>query len=101
MAVVWRLLLVAACLLAGGTAPAWAAAGAGPSEAIFVLQILLLVVVGRTLNAGTDGWAFAIIKAETDEAARQIMNDDPFVLEGVVTPEIVQFELLVLEPKNA
>ena len=50
MAGVLRSLLVAACLLAGSAGPAFAAAGSGPSEAVFVLQILLLVVAGRLLG---------------------------------------------------
>ena len=50
MAGVLRSLLVAACLLAGSAGPAFAATGSGPSEAIFVLQILLLVVAGRLLG---------------------------------------------------
>lgn len=43
-------LLFSALFLAGSSTPVLAAGSAKPSEAIFVLQILLLVVVGRTLG---------------------------------------------------
>ncbi len=61
----------------------------------------VMVVVGRTRDAGPQTWALAIIKADSEEAARRIMNDDPFVQDGVVAPELFGFDLLAFEPNNA
>ena len=60
----------------------------------------VFIFVGRTRDAGTDGWALAVIKADSDEDARRIMNDDPFVRDGVVTPELVGFDIIAVEPEN-
>ncbi len=47
----WRLQLTAGCILATCT-PVLAAEGksAGPSEALFLIQIIVLVIVGRLLG---------------------------------------------------
>ena len=59
-----------------------------------------MIFVGRTLNTDGTGWALGVIKAESEEAARVIMNDDPFVRDGVVTPELFPFTVIAMEPKN-
>jgi uncharacterized protein YciI len=62
-----------------------------------------LIVVGRAGPGlgGSEGWALSILKADDEAAATAIMNADPFVAEGVVTPELFPFELFYLEPNNA
>ncbi|MHB8577510.1 MAG: YciI family protein [Dehalococcoidia bacterium] len=60
----------------------------------------VMIFVGRTALAVADGWALGIIKAESEEAARQIMNSDPFVQDGVVVPELIAFEVIRVEAQN-
>lgn len=60
----------------------------------------VMIFVGRTLNTDGTGWALGVIKAETEADARAIMNDDPFVRDGVVTPELFPFTVIAMEPKN-
>lgn len=59
-----------------------------------------MIFVGRTALAVAGGWALSIIKAESEDAARQIMNSDPFVQGGVVVPELIAFEVIRVEPQN-
>src|SRR5438477_5124359 len=54
----------------------------------------VMVFVGRTLTTDSSGWALGIVKAESEAAARAIMNDDPFVRDGVVTAEIFPFNII-------
>jgi uncharacterized protein YciI len=61
----------------------------------------VMIVVGRTRDAGPDTWTLAIIKADSEEEAQRIMSDDPFVQDGVVEPELFAFDLIALEPQNA
>ena len=48
----WELPAVAACVIVGSCFPVFAADGksTGPSEALFLVQIIILVVVGRLLG---------------------------------------------------
>jgi uncharacterized protein YciI len=59
------------------------------------------IFVGRTRNADAAGWALGVIKADSEEAARTIMNEDPFVADGVVTAELFEFDIIMIEPQNA
>jgi uncharacterized protein YciI len=59
-----------------------------------------MIFVGRTAVSEADGWALGIIKAESEDAARQIMMSDPFVQDGVVVPELIAFEVIRVEPQN-
>jgi uncharacterized protein YciI len=49
-----------------------------------------LVLAGRTDDAR---FGIAVIKAENEKAAREIMENDPSVKEGVFTGELMQFRL--------
>jgi uncharacterized protein YciI len=49
-----------------------------------------LTLAGRTEDAR---FGIAIIEAESEEAAREIMANDPFVKEGVFTGELMPFRL--------
>jgi uncharacterized protein YciI len=60
----------------------------------------VMIFVGRTAVSEADGWALGVIKAESEEAAREIMMSDPFVQDGVVVPELIAFEVIRVEPQN-
>ena len=49
-----------------------------------------LILAGRTDDAR---FGIAVIKAESEEAAREIMDNDPAVKEGVFTGELIPFRL--------
>ncbi len=59
------------------------------------------IVVGRTLVRDERNFALAIINAATEEQPRLVMENDPFVREGVVRAELFPFQLLHLVPENA
>lgn len=60
----------------------------------------VMIFVGRTALSEPDGWALAIIKADSEDAARRIMLSDPFVQDGVAVPELISFEVIRVEPQN-
>jgi uncharacterized protein YciI len=59
------------------------------------------VFVGRTSGRGADGWALGVFKAQSEAAARDLMLEDPFVQEGVVTAELFPFDIIYPRPENA
>lgn len=61
----------------------------------------VMILVGRTHDAGIRTFALAVIKADSEDDARRIMTDDPFVQDGVVEAEVFAFDLIALEPQNA
>ena len=58
------------------------------------------IVVGRALVRDERNFAMAIINAESEDAARAVMENDPFVREGVVRAELFPFQLIHLVPEN-
>lgn len=57
-----------------------------------------LVLAGRTVNVPmTDrDMGIAILETETEEEARQIMENDPAVKDGVMTAELFEFSLALI-----
>ncbi|HMQ54105.1 MAG TPA: YciI family protein [Anaerolineae bacterium] len=56
----------------------------------------IAIFVGRTLN--TDGSAFGItvFEADSEEAAREIMDNDPAVIAGVMRAELFPFRVVLM-----
>jgi uncharacterized protein YciI len=52
-----------------------------------------IILVGRTLNADENAMGLAIFRAESDEAASRIMNDDPAVKKGLMTATLYPFKV--------
>ncbi|MBT3275023.1 MAG: hypothetical protein HN368_17845 [Spirochaetales bacterium] len=50
-----------------------------------------VTLAGRTLNTDPSSFGIVILKADNDEQAKQIMDDDPAVVKGVMTSEIFPF----------
>ena len=61
------------------------------------LQALLeqgrLVLAGRTDTTDAATFGIAIVRAESDAAARRLMEEDPFVREGLTNGELFPFHL--------
>jgi uncharacterized protein YciI len=66
------------------------------------LQALLadgtLVLAGPTL--GTINTGIAVIEAPTEEAARQIMDEDPAIAEGFARGELREFRVSLLRGRD-
>lgn len=57
--------------------------------------------VGRTTAANADAWFIAVFWAESDDAARALLDADPCVARGVMRAELFPFEVLTLNPASA
>jgi uncharacterized protein len=55
----------------------------------------VIILVGRTLNTDESAMGLAIFRAESEDAARQIMNNDPVVKKGVMTATLYPFRVLL------
>jgi uncharacterized protein YciI len=55
----------------------------------------VIILVGRTLNTDENAMGLAVFRAESEEAARRIMNDDPVVKKGVMTATLYPFKVVL------
>jgi uncharacterized protein YciI len=55
----------------------------------------VMIFVGRTLNTDENAMGLAVFRAESEDAARQIMNDDPAVKKGVMTAALYPFKVIL------
>jgi len=53
----------------------------------------VIILVGRTLTTDENTMGLAIFRAESEDAARQIMNGDPAVKKGVMTATLYPFTI--------
>ncbi len=53
------------------------------------------IVAGHTMNRDQNAFGLAIVRAESENAARKIMEDDPLVRAGILTISVFPFEGLV------
>jgi uncharacterized protein YciI len=59
------------------------------------------VLVGRTLTTDEHSFGIAIFKAASEEAARDVMNNDPAVKNGVMRATLYPFRIaLMTTPKH-
>jgi uncharacterized protein len=90
----YKLQLVRADLLRAGPTEAEQAVVA---EHFAYLQNLnaqgTIILVGRTLNTDENAMGLAIFRAESDEAARRVMNDDPAVKKSLMTATLYPFKV--------
>lgn len=54
------------------------------------------VLVGRTQDTGADTIGLVIFRAETEEAARRIIENDPAVKNGVMTAQVYPYKIALL-----
>ena len=55
----------------------------------------VIILVGRTLTTDENTMGLAIFRAESEEAARQVMNGDPAVKKGVMTATLYPFKIVL------
>jgi uncharacterized protein len=55
----------------------------------------VIIFVGRTLNIDENAMGLAVFRAESEDAARRIMNDDPAVKKGVMTAALYPFKVVL------
>jgi len=55
----------------------------------------VIIFVGRTLNIDENAMGLAVFRAESEDAARRIMNDDPAVRKGVMTATLYPFKVVL------
>jgi uncharacterized protein YciI len=55
----------------------------------------VIILVGRTLNADESAMGLAVFRAESEDAARQIMNGDPAVKKGLMTAMLYPFKVIL------
>lgn len=56
-----------------------------------------IIFVGRTLTTDDNTMGLAVFRAESEDAARRIMNDDPVVRKGVMTATLYPFKVILQE----
>ncbi len=55
----------------------------------------VMILVGRTLATDENTMGMAIFRAESEDAARQIMNGDPAVKRGVMHATLYPFKVVL------
>jgi len=55
----------------------------------------VIILVGRTLTTDENTMGLTIFRAESEDAARQIMNGDPAVKKGVMTATLYPFKVVL------
>jgi uncharacterized protein YciI len=58
------------------------------------------ILVGRTLTTEESTFGLVIFRAESEEAAREIMNNDPAVKNGVMRAALFPFRVVLMEGKS-
>ena len=61
----------------------------------------VLVLAGRTRVTDARAFAIVVFRAESDDAARAVMEGDPAVRAGVMRAELFPFEVLLAEAASA
>ena len=57
----------------------------------------VVILAGRTLNTDKTSFGIIIFRAESEQAAREIMNGDPAVRKGVMRATLFPFHTALLE----
>jgi uncharacterized protein len=55
----------------------------------------VVIFVGRTLNTDASTMGLAVVRVETEDAARAIMIDDPAVSKGLMTATLYPFKVVI------
>jgi len=54
-----------------------------------------IILVGRTLTTDENTMGLAIFRAESEDEARRIMNEDPAVKKGIMTATLYPFKVVL------
>ena len=60
----------------------------------------VVLVFGRTQNDDTSTFGITIFRAESDDVARSIMNNDPAVKKGIMRAELFPYRVAGLNASN-
>jgi len=55
----------------------------------------VIILVGRTLTTDENTMGLAVFRAESDDAAREIMNGDPAVRKNLMTATLYPFKVVL------
>jgi len=55
----------------------------------------VVIFVGRTDTTGEDTMGLAVFRAESEDRAREIMNDDPAVKKGLMKATLYPFKVVL------
>jgi uncharacterized protein YciI len=58
-----------------------------------------IILVGRTLTTDANTMGLAVFRADSEDAAQQIVNADPVVAKGVMTATLYPFKVVLQERK--
>ena len=58
-----------------------------------------IILVGRTLTTDENTMGLAVFRADSEDAAQQIVNADPVVAKGVMTATLYPFKVVLQERK--
>jgi uncharacterized protein YciI len=88
------------------TRPEMLTEGPTPEEAEIVSQHFdhlqklteqgVVLLAGRTLNTDSTSFGIIIFNADTEEAAREVVNDDPAVKRGVMRAELFPYRVALM-----
>lgn len=56
----------------------------------------IVLLAGRTLNTDITSFGIVIFEAENDESARQVMENDPAVYQGVMKAELFPYRVALM-----
>jgi uncharacterized protein YciI len=60
----------------------------------------VVILAGRTLNTDPTSFGIIIFNADSDEAARALVDADPAVSGGVMRAELFPYRVALIEEKN-
>jgi uncharacterized protein YciI len=60
----------------------------------------IAIFVGRTLTTDERTFGITVFEAATEEKAREIMNNDPAVIQGVMRAELYPFRIVLMADKK-
>jgi uncharacterized protein YciI len=60
----------------------------------------IVILAGRTLNTDPTSFGIVILNAETEAAAREIMNNDPAVAQGVMSAMLFPYRVALIAEGN-
>lgn len=60
----------------------------------------VVILAGRTLNSDERSFGIVVFNAEDDDAAGQIVRDDPAVRGGVMTAELFPYRVALIRERN-
>lgn len=60
-----------------------------------------LILAGRTLNMDEKTFGIVILEVESEEEARNLMNNDPAISEGIMNAELFPYRIALIKDKNS